>query len=577
MDIEESGMDFSMASFTSPTHHTHPYATSSTLGAPPQRVIREPPTIESIEREIAYWRRNPSTVSGNPMAMVTPEMRTVPEGTGFGIPRSASFRDGPPPTSSSRSGASPAVDRAAPARHPVERSRHDDVSIRERFLEDSAAEGMDVSLPLGEERFPDPVSTSAGRSNQASMSVPRERQSNTSISDTDTFTSPRTRAYIQNISDSLISSDVTMDRYQDATGGDGAGGHPRISEEPELELERSEDQESVGNEDDEQHEDEGDEEEDEDSTASSTRHLRDDELELLILQNLGFHGNLYAPGKIIRTEDFTESEGESDLETDGEDRDGLDDSIDELAIHSRAAPGTRDTSGAQRKRKRPSGVRRRSVFNVDKRRKQWLSEMEDRALRRGPVMGISQEEFKQGESPRIQLFVNANRHVPLDMLDDREWKQLIHHEISDTSWKYIPIVGAGFLPYADLAHISHPGPRLRARPRSIPTGPAHGSHHRSRHITMAMLAAAHEAVAYGQAGEEYGISVLPPDDEHYRRNVTFGNEPWEDEEHTVSDSDTEVAEQGPVKGPPHAYLEGSFGRLNVEDQRLAMEEIGDFA
>jgi hypothetical protein len=187
-----------------------------------------------------------------------------------------------------------------------------------------------------------------------------------------------------------------MERYQDVTGGEGTNGHPRISEEPELELERSEDQESVGHEDDEQQEDEGDEEEDEDSTASSTRHLRDEELELLILQNLGFHGNFYAPGKIIRAEDFTESEGESGSDSDGEDRNGLDDSIGELAIRSRA-PKARDNHGAQRKRKRASGTRRRSVFNVDKRRAQWLSEMEDRALRRGPVMGVSQEEFKQGK------------------------------------------------------------------------------------------------------------------------------------------------------------------------------------
>lgn len=396
MNTEESGMDFSMASFTSPTHHTHPYATSSTLGAPPPRRIQEPPTIESIEREIAYWRRNPSTVSGNPMAMVTPETRTAPEGTGLAIPRSATFRDGPPLGSSSRSGTSPAVDRAVPARYPVERSRHDDVSIRERFLEDSATDSMDLSLPSGQVHSPDPVSTYAGPSNQASMSVPRERQPDTSVSDADTFTSPRTRAYIQNISDSLISSDATMERYQDVTGGEGTSGHPRISEEPELESERSEDQESVGHEDDDRQEDEGDEEEDEDSTASSTRHLRDDELELLILQNLGFHGNFYAPGKIIRAEDFTESEGESGSDSDGEDRNGLDDSIDELAIRSRA-PKARDNHGAQRKRKRASGTRRRSVFNVDKRRAQWLSEMEDRALRRGPVMGVSQEEFKQGK------------------------------------------------------------------------------------------------------------------------------------------------------------------------------------
>jgi hypothetical protein len=164
------------------------------------------------------------------------------------------------------------------------------------------------------------------------------------------------------------------------------------------------------------------------------------------------------------------------------------------------------------------------------------------------------------------------------MLDEKEWKKLIHHELSDTAWKYIPVVGPGFLPFDDLAHNAHQGPRLRTRPRSVPTGPAHGTHQRTRHITMATLAAAHEAMAYGQAGEEYGIRVLPPDDENYRRNVGFGNESWEDEEHTISDSDTEVAEQGPAAShPPHAYLEGSFGRLNVEDQRLAMEELGDFA
>lgn len=77
--------------------------------------------------------------------------------------------------------------------------------------------------------------------------------------------------------------------------------------------------------------------------------------------------------------------------------------------------------------------------------------------------------------------------------------------------------------------------------------------------------------------------MLPPDDEHFRQHFDFGEESWEDDEHTVSDSDTEVPAQGMEQGPradarPHAnaYLEGSFGRLNVEDQRLAMDERRGF-
>lgn len=254
---------------------------------------------------------------------------------------------------------------------------------------------MDGSLPLEAESLPDRGSASIGTSNQASMSVPREPQTDTSVSETDTFTSPRTRAYIQNISDSLISSDATVDRYQEPVDGDESVAHPRISEEPELEG--SEAQESVENDDDEQQDEEGTEDDDDDaSTASSTRHLREDELEQLILQNLGFHGNFHAPGKIIPTGDYPSSEDEfmSYFDVEGE-TNGLDDSVDELAIRSRS-PIVKGGASRQHKRKRGSSIRRQSDFNVDKRRKQWISETEDRALRRGPVMGVSLEDFKEG-------------------------------------------------------------------------------------------------------------------------------------------------------------------------------------
>lgn len=187
-----------------------------------------------------------------------------------------------------------------------------------------------------------------------------------------------------------------MDRYQEPAEANASVVHPRISEEPELEG--SEEQESIGNEDDAQQDEEGSEDEDDASTASSTRHLREDELEQLILQNLGFHGNFHAPGKIIPTGDYPSSgddfESDSDLEEEGN---GIDDSIDELAIRSRPS-GPKDGVSGLHKRKRRSSARRKSVFNADKRRKQWISEMEDRALRRGPVLGVSLEDFKEGRS-----------------------------------------------------------------------------------------------------------------------------------------------------------------------------------
>lgn len=158
------------------------------------------------------------------------------------------------------------------------------------------------------------------------------------------------------------------------------------------------------------------------------------------------------------------------------------------------------------------------------------------------------------------------------MLEPKEWKQLIDHELSDTAWKYIPVIGAGFLPHAGLAQVSHSGPAARVMPRPThPPGPTHAGMQRSRHITMAEMAAAYEATAHGQAGEEYGIRVLPLDTPDGRQIQAVPGDGHGDSAPVVHCSDTEETTLGPAEnnmregGYRHGYLEGSFGRLNVQD------------
>lgn len=101
---------------------------------------------------------------------------------------------------------------------------------------------------------------------------------------------------------------------------------------------------------------------------------------------------------------------------------------------------------------------------------------------------------------------------------------------------------------------------------------------------MATLAAAHEAIAYGQAEEEYGIRVLPVaakfQELQREEKLDFpGGELGEVEQgNTDSESDTEMADDSLDKAlrersehkHTKTYLEGSFGRLAVDDQQRAM-------
>ena len=203
-------------------------------------------------------------------------------------------------------------------------------------------------------------------------------------------------------SDSLISSDATMDRGHVVVGAPAS--RSRIEEEPEFEISESREESGArGHSTAERVEDEGEDEQgsddqdsDDGSRASSTRHLRDDELEMLILQkHLGFRGS-FAPGARIGAFDVSKTEEEEEAESgfgsENEDEIDADESPD--AFGSRPA---RDPA-RERKRKGTGGQPRRVVFHVDKRRKQWLSEAEDRALRRGPVMGLSLQEFTHGRS-----------------------------------------------------------------------------------------------------------------------------------------------------------------------------------
>lgn len=602
-DTDASDMDFSMASFTSPTQLSHPHQPVHTSRLPGiaannrNQGPQAPPTIESIQREIAYWQRNqtplpsphdipapPPNVGLNATYM-TPEARVARQGRGelSGI--------------SSMEGGS-----------------------------------MDISANSMEGFAGEPVAfTSVARAHiiQQSQSIQQARRRNSHSSRIDEEGSVNPAGHqVQDISDSSMSSRNGSDRPPDVSDV-----RPqyrvdnRIDEQPELDFERygerdaeydreiidtaSEAEGDNGEEEDEE------DEEGEESNASSTRHLRDDELEVLILENLGFHGDLTRPGETVRLEE--ESSSYSDIGFNSEDdsqldwdETGLESDTDELAIRSTEKPSHHGESKAEdrytgnKKRKRiprmgdkSRSKKRISEFDVDKRRKQWLSEKEDRALRRGPLMTISEQEFKEGEilhPPKcrphaklsILLFLPTS---PLDMLVTAEWKQLIHHELSTTAWKYIPVVGPGFLPSIHLAEVGHSSAHPRPVARSgMPSGPLHSTHHRMRNVNMATLAAAHEAIAFGQAGEEYGIRVLPlaakfqqlpTDDRLNFPDADDGDARGSGD--TDSESDTEMAEDSLDKAQREdsernhtkTYLEGSFGRLAVDDpQRAMLQDLG---
>lgn len=600
--VDQSGMDFTMASYTSPTQREgRAMGFREGLGG---QTRAAPPTIESIEREIAYWRRNPSTLSGH--QAVTSPLETphpgldassdFPVRTRLPVARSSTLRDDTQMSQSlprnisaetrradaTASGGSNGDSNQNGEASPI--GRPGDLSLRDRYREGSHGDSMDVSDDSSRDIRSAPVSASAAvhRSRMAPqehLAVPREPRRDISASDSDI--SVGTRHQLQNISDSLISSDVTMDRGIELAVDDERDEHPRIDEEPELELENSRDQDDRGEGDDqaEDEDDEGEDDEDDDdddSHASSTRHLKDDELEMLILQNnFGFRGT-FAPGSRIGTFDLMESDVELGSASGRESDMGSEGSCDELGIRpATKASRAGATSTGHRKKKRTGRPKKRPVFDIEKRREQWLSEMEDRALRRGPVMGITQEDFKNGRLTYACGGVCGLTGVgTADMLEPKEWKQLIDYELSESAWKYIPVIGPGFVPYADLAQVAHPGPAARTMQKTtLAPGPPHSHMQRSRHITMAETATAYEAIAYGQAGEEYGIRVLPLGLQDPQHDSGEAEDRGEHVEHTVSDSDTEVATLGLERNEVqrggrqhrHGYLEGSFGRLNVED------------
>lgn len=411
VSADQSGMDFTMASYTSPTQPG-----GATMGSRAGAPARGPPTIESIEREIAYWRRNPSTMPGHQASpLETPHLSprassSVPVRTGSGVAGSSISQHGPSRatevlasgiTAETRHLPSPTAgtsrgEATQPGRTTATR-RMEDVSIRDRYREGSLGDSMDVS----DDYVPDsrPGSSSASTAVPRSRTQPREhmtipREPQPDISASDSEISASTRYQIQNMSDSLISSDATIDRGDEPAVDDGRAGHPRIEEEPELEHEDSRDQDTLDKDEEEEgEEEEEDDDDDDESNASSTRHLRDDELETLILQNgLGFHGN-FAPGSRIGTFESMESDHESDSASDIEGNVNPDGNRP-VTVPTKSGGAF---AGGHRKRKRKSSNKKRSAFDIEKRREQWLSEMEDRALRRGPVMGITQEEFKNGE------------------------------------------------------------------------------------------------------------------------------------------------------------------------------------
>ncbi|KAJ9124215.1 hypothetical protein QFC22_001013 [Naganishia vaughanmartiniae] len=568
-DTDTSDMDFSMASFTSPTHLSYPHQPVQTSRLPPPATNNRiqgpqaPPTIESIQREIAYWQRNQAPL---------PSPHDIPA-----LPNAGSH--------------APYI---TPDARAARQNRDEPSNI-------SSMEGgsMDISVNSIDASVGEAVAfTSVARAHiiQQSQSVQRARRHSHSSRIEEGDSSILGRQQVQDITDSSMSSRNGSDRPLDISDRPPYRVDNRIDEQPELDYERDPERnaeydrsiidtaseaERVG---EEEEEDEGEE-----SNASSTRHLRDDELEVLILENLGFHGDLTRPGKIVPPE--VEST-HSDVVTDSDDHDnsqidygqtGLESETDELAIRSTEKPPHSGATQAKvaytgnKKRKRVPRMadklqskKKISEFDVEKRRKQWLSEKEDRALRRGPLMTLSEQEFKE------------------NMLDAAEWKQLINHELSATAWKYMPIVGPGFLPSVHLAELGHSSAHPRSMPRTgMPSGPLHSTHLRARNVNMAALAAAHEAIAYGQAGEEYGIRVLPlasqfQEVQRQERLDFLGGDDFESnkdgQEHTDSESDTEMAEDSLDKAEREdserkrtkTYLEGSFGRLAVDDLQRAM-------
>ncbi|KAJ9106298.1 hypothetical protein QFC21_001443 [Naganishia friedmannii] len=567
-DTDTSNMDFSMASFTSPTQLSYPHQPVQTSRLPgPATNNRNqgpqaPPTIESIQREIAYWQRNQAPLSTS--------------------------HDMPPP---------PNPGLHAPYMTPEARAAR---QSREEPSNVSSMEGgnMDISANSINGSAEEPVVfTSVARAHiiQQTRNIQRARRNSHSSRTDEADASLPVQHQAQDISDSSMSSRNGSDRPPLPDGSDRPPYRVdnRIDEQPELDLEQYGERNSgydrsiIDTTSEAQaDEEEEDDEEGEESNASSTRHLREDELEILILENLGFHGDLTRPGQTVPLEETSYSDiGSNNSEDDARidwDQTGLESDTDELAIRSAEKPSHTDASKAKdrrigdKKRKRIQRMadklqsrKRISEFDVEKRRKQWLSEKEDRALRRGPVMGMSQQEFKE------------------DMLDSTEWKQLIHHELSATAWKYIPVIGPGFLPSVHLAELGHSSAHSRPMPRTgMPSGPLHSTHHRTRNVNMATIAAAHEAIAYGQAGEEYGIRVLPlaaKFQELQREEILdYPGGVGERGEHgsgaTDSESDTEMAEDSLDKAEredserkhPKTHLEGSFGRLAVDDPQRAM-------
>ncbi|KAJ9109856.1 hypothetical protein QFC19_001835 [Naganishia cerealis] len=514
-------MDFSMASFTSPSQPSFPHqpghASRQHVAATDTR-FPDPPTIESIQREVAYWRRS-QTSQPSPQDNLSSSQPTALHAT-YMTPEA---RGSLP----SRGGASSAS---------------------------SVGGSMDISAQSFEEIADEPSSA------------------------------------VDN----------------------------RIEEQHELELERNEEHtredvpagfEAGEGEDEAEEEEQRDEQEGDESNASSTHHLRDDQLEVLILENLGFHGNLTRRGEMVLLEESYYSETGTDSD-DSQTR--LESDSDELAIQltrdGHAVVASHDAASAEdqapsvirvKKRRRVPGTTRNKTrgkkrgeeFNVEKRRRQWLSEKEDRALRRGPLMAVSEAEFKETNNLAIAL----TGRTESDMLDASEWKQLINHELSTTAWKYMPVVGPGFLPSANLAALGQSSAHVRPMPlSSIPSGPLHSTQHRSRNVNMAVLAASHEAIAYGQAGEEYGIRALPLALHYHEQQsegtLEFSGRGRDDrrdtsgDRDTDSESDTEMAEDSLEKivGPGHptakhtnTYLEGSFGRLAVHDPQRAMMLVED--
>ena len=395
-----SGMDFTMDSYTSPTQPSGASRAAAAAAAALNRVPAAPPELESLVREIAYWRRIPGTVPAR--AHVSPWDAPPPPSsgarTGAAMAR-ARMNVVPPPGGST----TPGVARNAFV-EPAESSHLDDVSPRERYRERTSDESMDVSrsrdVGLASSRMP-------RRGHTAAAADPRHDDGR----ETDDEAPERYR--VHDISDSLISSsDATMDRghasASAAAAEETASRSRTIEEEPAFEMSESREERTgrIGEEaedgqgsDEDEDEDDQEGSDDDESHASSTRHLRDDELEMLILRkHLGFRGS-FAPGIRIGMLDVSKTAEEEEEEE--QEESGFESGSEMDADASRDAFGSRPARDPprERKRKRTGSEPRRVVFDVEKRRRQWLSEAEDRALRRGPVMGLSLEEFKNGRLP----------------------------------------------------------------------------------------------------------------------------------------------------------------------------------